>query len=187
MGVAREPEVDEHGLSVGAEDHVGGLQVEVHHLLQVDGLEGGGDGGAQPRHLAGRQRGALRPGGERLPLHQLHGQEGLGGEVASPGQARHVGTAQGGEHRALHLEAGDRLGRLAVAEPRELQHQRPGLARRRGPVELAHPARVERRLDHEAIDPRTGVEPHHPPHSSRRARLSGRPAARTLAAAEGMS
>ena len=176
-------------------DHVGGLQVQVHGVLLVQGVRGGGDGGAQggqrlngqPLMLLGD---AVQPVVQRGAGHVLHHHIRRGGQITHGDQARHVRAAERLQDLVLHLEADDGLGAIARRHARHLHHHRE----RRGAavgvghfVDVGHAATVQALAQLEFVQHHArgclGRSRAHRPTSSRSAKKAGSGVARMASAA----
>ncbi|CAM4172122.1 hypothetical protein ACAN107058_23325 [Paracidovorax anthurii] len=189
--VEREPEIQQHRAAVRAQQHVGGFQVEVAHVLLVQAMRSVRHGRAQPRDGVGI--GPLAPVQQvlqRVALDVLHHEAGQPREVARGHEARHVRAVQRGQDLQLDLEAHDVLGAVARRHARHLHHQRKaGVARRVGAghaVDVGHAARVQAFVHGESVHQGAGREQLHGagagvsalPPAGRRRRRAGRPRAR---------
>ena len=91
MTVMRESEIDEHRLAAAIQ-HVGRLQVEVHHVLPVKVVQRERKRGTQAGDLLGWQRSAADPIVEPDALDELHHEIWRGFDVAVGHQCRMVRT-----------------------------------------------------------------------------------------------
>ena len=187
LRVVGEAEVDQHGGAVGAEQHVARLHVEVDDVLRVQRLQRQRHARADVRDFFRRQRRLRQARAQRLARHALHHQVRLRAEVTGGDEARHMRAGEARQDHLLHLETDDG-GRIVVgAQARDLHDQRQGMLGVAHAPQRGHAAAVQRLLQAETVNDRAGfgfVCGHaQPPLSRRRASASGRPAARTLAAA----
>ena len=191
MGVAGQAKVQQHGAAVGAQQHVGRLQVQVHGVLLVQGMHGARRGRAQTRDVFHGQVGRKRqPVLQGVAGDVLHDQVGQARQVAAGDKAGHVAALQHLHQLALDLVADDGFGAIAGAHARHLHHQikaRPWAARSVHAVNVRHGAAVYAGLDAKAVDLVTGLQAPHRPCSRRCAKYGGKPAARMAAAAPARS
>src|SRR5436309_4939847 len=133
-------------------DHRVELWTETRHRRRDDGafvcgLDGPGDLAADLQRLAHRKRPAREPLRQGLALDQLEHQVGRAGGVLEPKDPGDVRMVERGQEPRLALEARQPFGILCegLGEPFD-RHLAPETRVAR-PVDLAHPARAERRGD----------------------------------------
>jgi hypothetical protein len=122
--VARQAEVDQHRRAVGAEHDVAGLDVQVHQVLAVQVVQGGGHARPDLDHLVQRQRGMLQARAQRGALDSFHHDVGLAREVALGDELRYMRASEHRHDHLLDLEADDGGGVLAALDARHLHDQR---------------------------------------------------------------
>ncbi len=118
--VAREAEVDEHGLARWPQDEVLRLEIEMDDVLLVHAVHGVGERRTDARHLLRCERRTLGACRERRAVDPFHRDVRRGGEITGGHEPRHVASREGGQDHELHLEAHDAEGRLAHADRRHL-------------------------------------------------------------------
>ncbi|MPM74411.1 hypothetical protein SDC9_121399 [bioreactor metagenome] len=123
--VARQAEVQQRCRSVGLEQHVGGLEIEVAHMLLMQAVHGQGGGAGNLgdlRDVAARV--GVDPLLERVALQILHHDIGQAHQIASGHETRHVRAGKRGVNQQLHLEAHDILCAIAGRHARDFHDQR---------------------------------------------------------------
>ncbi len=156
MRVAGQAKVQQHGLPPGAYEYVGGLKVQVHHVLLVQRVHGAGNGGAQlGNDLVVWQRALVNPVVQRAAVHVLHHQVGHALQVACGHKARYMGALQGLHDLALHLKAHDVFATVARSHARYLHgHGKAGIAlalRVVHAVDVGHATRVDAFFDFKSV------------------------------------
>ena len=183
--------VQQDRATVGREQHIGWLEVEVANILFVQAVQGHGDGCADARDL---QRRRPRAGLGLLvqPLLQaqagdvFHHQIRHSRQVARSHQPRHRVPLQGLHDLVLHLKADDVLGAITRGHARHLHHHgegRWGTLRKFHRVHMGHAPGMQAFANEKAIE--LGARRHalHCPVSNRLAKASGKPASRIARAA----
>ena len=126
FGVAGDAEIDQHCRAVGAKQDVAGLEVEVHDILPVQVVHGGGDGADQAGDFRRIERRARHGIAQPAVLDALHDQPGRAVLVAAGDEAWHMRALQAAEDHLLHLEADEAAGVAAEAELGNFHQQREG-------------------------------------------------------------
>ena len=167
---ASEAEIEHLWRALLREHDVAGLEVAVNHPAFVRRRQGPRDVAAHSQRVDHLIRRPLQPGGERLPLDQLHDEETRYGRadrrraVAARRQRlpdledlRDVGVVQRRQGARLALEADDAFGAL---EPLRQHLDRDVAAEARivRPPHLAHPAAPQRRQHVEMPEDDAGGE-----------------------------
>ena len=189
QGVAGQTKVQQHGATIGANQHIGRLQVQVHGVLLVQAVHRQRHRRTQTRQcFHGRAFGQVKPVLQGLPRHIFHHQVRHMVEVTCGHKARHVRAADDLQHLVLDLEADDVLGTVARRHARNFHGQRKaGVARAFGvahAVNMRHAAGVDAFFNGETVQLCTGHQQLHRPVSSRSAKKAGKPACRIAAAAD---
>ncbi len=145
----RDAEVGKEHVPVLVEEHVGGLDVAVHHPTSMDGVERAGHRGQPRRHLTGREP---TPGGRDTVLEapaaeELEHRKGDAFVNARVGDCHDPGMVEGEEAADLLLEAGGEARLVQVARVRHLEHDPPGEPAVRRKVRGAHPTGAEDPFD----------------------------------------
>jgi hypothetical protein len=157
--VPREAEIDQHRLTRGPHHHVGGLEVEMDHVLAVEVVESGCDFGADLRDALRRQRRLLDERQERGRIDALHHDVGLNVEAPLRDEARHMGAFQPWQDHPLDLEAHDGARALAIGDERDLHDQGQGIVPGvRHPPDHRHAALVQAFFKAKSVDDVAGLQ-----------------------------
>ena len=158
----------------------------MHHILAVQACNGSGDFDAKPRHFAHRQRQILQPVIEGFAGKPFHHEIGLGAEIATSYKTRHMRAGKARQNHLLHFKA-DNGGRVfALGEDGGFEYEREIITRLSHFPQACHAAAMEACDDFKAVHNIAGCYAgagHQRPSASRKARLSGKPAALILAMA----
>ncbi len=143
----RQAEVEDLDAPVGGHEEVLGFQVPMDDSPLVRRCESEGDLPRDLERLALRKRAFLETLSKRLPLEQLHDCVGDAVGGADVVDRQDVRMREGGDRLRLPLEARERRGVAGDALGKDLDRDVPVEPRVPRPVDLAHPARAERRQD----------------------------------------
>ena len=138
-----EAEVEDLGLPALGEEEVGGLDVPVNDALAVGGLEGVGHVDGDLHDLLDRERAAGEAALERLPLEQLHRDEGAPLVLVRVVDRADVRVVEGRGRARLALEALDGLAVPGQLVRQELERHRAAQARVLGLVDDTHAAAAD--------------------------------------------
>ena len=175
QGAARQAKVQQHHLSIRAHQHIGGLQIEMHHILLVQAVRSRGHGGAQAGHLGHRQQlRRLAPMRQDLAGEVFHDQIRQLVQVTRRDKTRHVGAGQQLQHLVLHLKADDVFSTVARCHARHLHRQgKAGVVLALAvahAVDVRHAAGMNAGIDREAVQLGARFQQFHRAVSSRSAK-----------------
>ena len=190
MRVARQTKIQQHRDTIGADQNVGRLEVQVANILLVQTVHRTRHGRTQSGHPGhGQVLALIEPVLQCLALDILHHKIGQTGQIACGHKARHMGPLQLGQDLRLDFKADDVLSAIGRCHARNFHgHGELGLPAtaigQRGIhhlVNVRHAACMQTGLDFKAVDQVSRIEKFQRPSYSRCAKYSGKSTRRIAA------
>ena len=194
--VVAQSEIEQYCRSVIPDQHIGGLQIMMHHVLLMQTMYAAGNRSAEMGNCRGIEclpgfPPLIKPMLQRPGLHVFHYQIGNARDIPRRHKARHVCALQRTQNLLLHLKSDNVFRAITVGHARHFhRHRKARIALSTGraccvmnAIDVRHAARVNAGVDHEPVQRCARFQQLHSPRASRSAKKPGSPAARIAVAA----
>ena len=141
--VMREAIINQHHLAIGAEQHIGRLEIKVDHMLAVKIMQRRGNFCAQCRNIGAGHRQVFKSGQQRGRVDMLHHQIGLGGKIPHSHIFGHMNALEARQNHLLHLEADNGRRVFALMDHRHFHQHRHVYIRPRHLPQGGHAALID--------------------------------------------